>query len=215
MTDDSRPSASDYLALESNQTRHYRPVHRDNKDWSIHELGSQLKLRAGSENYKISKRDSISAPIILPGATFLDTIIQIVPTYSRPSLIIRKSGQIIGYARPIEDHIIKVYTNDTHTILDCTKPHEAVLITPDQKIHYSYDESTAFSNHVKVRKLEGRRRFSIFTQTTPHEEQTCQGFELEVPFNALGALIFDDNEIPAQTRLALSWFASQKGVCED
>lgn len=178
-------SAAQLAAQPENQTRHFRPVHRNQTDWSISKLGKTLKIQADT-NIKLSVR-------------------------TQPNrVLIRESGTITGQIEQSESGANFITEqNNTTTSLDfrCLSHHEAQVTYKNVTEIYQITQSGAQNQHFEVARLPNRNRFSITAAPSDDADtETCKGTEIESPFNALGTLVFHADDIPLPTRAALAWY---------
>ncbi len=184
-------SAIDYVRQGENQMRHYRPVHRLHKDWSIAESGKTLTVRSDTENIRLSVR-------------------------TNERIVIRKQGNIVANIEKTQEGAKLTFASDSTTQkpleVICVQSHIVETRYDGLSKQYRIDENgDASSATMLVKKIQGtKHRYSI----APKDAQaavndSCKGEELESPFSSVGTLVFHDDEIPLWARSGLAWFLTK------
>ena len=218
MYEEKQSSSLDIMHQEDNQTRHFRPVHVHHPEWSINQLSKTITLRTGTEQIKVSTRHYSNHPEVIFQDTFIETIKSILPVRNNSNntyMVVRKDGYIIAYVQPVNDKI-EVFaalssnlnpSSQNKLLFQCESSKDlATITTPLKTIYYSVHDAEVSNKNLTIKPLPSRRRFSILNKNTPADDDTCQGEELESPFNMLGTMIFHTNEVPLPGRTALAWY---------
>jgi len=196
---DSQPSAIEQALLSDSNRVHYHPVHINESTWAIIDQGNTLILKTGfgmrlkASARRTDKRTVLRDDgIIVANVVNRDNLITFVPITNGT-----EAGNKITIA--------------------CQKRGEAVVntTTASFQMSFSNDDQTASSNKWQVRR-NSKRRLTLEPATKDVDVSAQGGKQLEVPFTALGTLIFNTDDIPLNARFALaSYLASFNFVCED
>ena len=215
MVEEDHTSALDPIRQEDYQTRHYRPVYKDNSSWSIDELGKNITLKTGDKQIKVSTRYTSGQPVVIMRDNIYDTITHILPVWDPLYMVIRTDGYIMGYVQS-SNRSVEVYTisnSDSATeqshriVFQCdTSRQQATIITPLKTIHYSIKPDEVSDHVFTVKKQTARRQYAVMNTLNSSESQTSLGKELESPFNTIGMMVFHTDDIPLPERTALAWY---------
>lgn len=195
-SEEPEPTAVDYARLESNQTHHYRPIHQKNADWSARRLGNVVTVRTGEGTIKLTARRDVAQVLVREGGIVVGTVarsgngIQITP--ASPA----------GAISPVS--------------LNCTGANTAVLVDNGTLIRYRMEPALASGDRLSVRIFDTPHRTTIYeTEQYKADPDSCTGFELDSPFNAMGTLIFHEDGVSLASRAALAWYVTVFGLtCE-
>lgn len=180
-------SPSEYVRLRESQFHHYRPIHRQYKDWTAAESGKTMTLTADGMHIRLSVR-------------------------SNPArIVIRKNGTIIGSVEKSPDGAVFVPTLPSSVpvpSLFCRESRKMHLMSGKHAFTLVFDENSAASNKLQVNRIHGHR-YSISDIVPAASNETCKGTEIESPFSAAGTLIFYDEEVELPIRMGFAWFVTR------
>ncbi len=192
-----KPSAVDYARVESNQTHHYRPIHRDNTSWSARRLGKTLTVRTGDGTIKLTVRRDPDKVLMRLGGVVVGSV--------------AKNGNGIQVSSSLTAGAISPVS------LNCTGRNTAALVDNGTVIRYRLEPALAAGDRLSVRDLEDPHRTTIYdTADFNANPESCIGTELDSPFNATGTLIFHEDRVLLASRAALAWYVTVFGFgCDD
>lgn len=215
MREDNHSSAMKIMSREDNQTHHYRPIHPDHPNWSIHQLSKTITLRTDTEQIKVSTRRISTQPKVFFYDTFIETIKSILPIWDPTYMIVRDNGNIIAYVRA-SDQKVEVMAASSSTqnhleenklIFQCDTNHSLATVTTSLKtINYSIQKEEVYNQTLSIMPLASHRRFTILNKNAMTDHSSSQGKEVESPFNMLGTAIFHTSELPLPERTATAWY---------
>ncbi len=196
---DSQPSALEQALVSDSERIHYRPVHINESKWSLIDHGNALILKTGfGARLKASTRRKDKRTVLRDDGVIVANVVN-------------RAGLITFV--PI--------TNGTESgnkiTIACQKSGEAIVSTATAsfEMRFSNDDKTADSNMWHVHR-SSKRRLTLEPSIKDVDVSAKGGKQLEVPFTALGALIFNTDDIPLNARFALaSYLTSFDFVCED
>ena len=176
-------SAIEYSRQGDNEMRHYRPIHRTHRDWSIAESAKTLTIKA-DQHIRLSVRTNPDR------------------------VIVRKGGVIIGYIDKTPDgaQFTPVQGDKPTSTLFCRTSHIINLTAGDRTLSWTFDDEGNASSKSLQLKTIGRHRFSV-TENKPNSQDTCEGVEIESPFSAIGTLVFQEESTPEMAGYA--WFLTK------
>lgn len=179
-------SAIEYSRQGENEMRHYRPIHRTQREWSMAESAKLLNIKAGKDHLRLSVRTNSDR------------------------IVVRKAGVIAGNIEKTEDgaRYIPVGSETPSSTLYCRTSHVLQLKTDKREIAWNFDDQgNASTNHLQIKTI-GKHRFSVSDKNAQNGE-TCEGVEVESPFTATGTLMFQESDIPVEELAGYAWFVTK------
>jgi hypothetical protein len=190
-----KPSAVDYVRLESNQTHHYRPIHKTHTDWSAQKMGKNLTMRSDGSSIKLSAR------------------------YAPDQVLIRKSGEIVGTVESADNMIqirlsSQAVAQQEQITLRCMGNETAILTDKGFSQSYKLGDHQAATTSLSARELSDPRRIAVYdTDDLNADPNQCKGIQIDSPFNAMGTLIFHEERVALEFRSALAWYVTIFKFC--
>ncbi len=191
------PSAFERAMAADSQKMHYRPVHRGEPRWVIVDHGNTLVLRTGSGvHLRTSARRAEHRTVIRKDGLIVGNVVT--------------SNGVVTF-KPIN----RRDENAKDVSITCASHDVAILNSETSQLRITFNaaDTQAESDAWQVRRY-ARHRLSVEPRAA---QSDVKGEPLEVPFNALGTLIFNsDDQMPLNARFALaSYVTSYKFSCGD
>ena len=190
-------STEQQYSLLDAQRMHFRPVTPNTPDWLIINQGNTLMLRTDyGIRLKASTRHADKRTVLRVNSMIVANIIN--------------RDNVITYVP------VKNGTESSEKItISCINEGVALLKFPSGQMQLTFDnaDKSATSPKYHVTRL-AKRRLSI-EQTSPSSGNSCGGSNIEVPFTAVAALVFNTEELPLNARFGLAcYLTSFKFRCE-
>ncbi len=180
-------SAIEYSRQGDNEMRHYRPIHRTQREWSIAESAKTLTVKAGKDHLRLSVR-------------------------TPDRIVVRKGGIIVGNVVKTEDgaQYVPINSESPASSISCRSTHQIQISDNKRQISWTFDDEGNASSGNLFLKTIGHHRFSVAQKTSQNDSaQTCEGVEIESPFSAIGTLVFQEEKWDLAELAGYAWFLTK------